>query len=350
MFKVGSIKKPYLLFLGDVSLAEEAKTSLGIAQWRPEWCVGQLRLNGCVADAGLPDLTVEEAIQRGAKTLIVGVAPSGKTIEDAWLTTIAAALRSGLDVAAGLHVQLNHISALQQAAIHSGASIFDIRYSKQEFSSAVPRRRTGNRLLTVGTDCAVGKKYTALAIHQEMRDRGIDASFRATGQTGMFIAESGVAIDSVTADFIAGAAEWLSPDASEDHWDVVEGQGALRHPAFAGVTLGLIHGTQPDYIVMCHKAQNSRLMAWPDVEIPPIDEYIKLYIEAARLTNPDVQLLGMSFNTSEMDGDQREKFLFSAQEEFGVPCVDPIATGVAPLVKLLQQNISNKERHAISST
>lgn len=335
MIEPGSLRKPYLLFMGDVSLAEDAKTALGIAHWRPEWCVGQLRLPGCAADAGLPDLSVAEAAARGAGTLVVGVAPQGGQLDPAWVSILEEALAAGLDVAAGLHVRLADHPRVREAADRAGRRVHDIRHPRRSFGAAVPRRRTGRRILTVGTDCAVGKKYTALALHREMSARGFDVSFRATGQTGMFIAESGVAIDAVVADFIAGAAEWLTPDAPPTHWDVIEGQGALCHPVYAGVTLGLVHGSQPDGIVLCHKAGNTHLMDWPDVPLPELEAYAEHYLWAARVVNPDVRLLGVSLNTSAVEADDRPRVMREMERRFGLPCVDPVRTGTGPIVDRL---------------
>src|SRR6185503_8511421 len=177
------------------------------------------------------------------------------------------------------------------------------------------RRRTGRRLLTVGTDCAVGKKYTALALARELRARGVDATFRATGQTGILIAGSGIPIDAVVSDFVAGAAETLSPDAAPDHWDVVEGQGSLFHPAYAGVTLGLVHGTQPDLLVLCHEASRREIDDYPDHPIPLLAEALRRYREAAALTNPGVEWLGVSLNTGGLAAAAGEQALEAARAE-----------------------------------
>ena len=143
-------------------------------------------------------------------------------------------------------------------------------------------RSTGLRLLTVGTDCSVGKKYTALALEKEMRARGLAADFRATGQTGVFISGRGVAIDAVVADFISGAAEWISPAAEPDHWDVVEGQGSLFHPSFSGVTLGLLHGAQPDAFVVCHEPTRTHMRGVKHT-LPSIRDVIDLTVACGRL-------------------------------------------------------------------
>src|SRR5690606_34620588 len=203
------LQRPYLLFLGDVPDSLAAKTALGIVDWRRDWCVGQLRLEGCKADTGLPDMTVAEAAAAGARTMIVGVVNPGGVLPDHWIDTIVAALDSGLDVATGLHRRLGSVPAIAAAAERNGRALHDVRFSDRQFSTGKGTKRPGKRLLTVGTDCSVGKKYAALALEREMRARGLDAEFRATGQTGIFISGRGVAVDAVVADFISGAAEWL---------------------------------------------------------------------------------------------------------------------------------------------
>ena len=247
------IDRPYLLFLGDAPDQLAAKTAHGIVDWRPGWCIGQLRLKGCKADCGLRDLTIEEAVSNGARTMVVGVVNAGGVLPDQWTSNIVLALDSGLDVATGLHKRLGSVPVIAEAARRNGRKLHDVRYTDMEFPTGKGAKRAGLRVLTVGTDCSVGKKYTALAIEKEMLARGWKADFRATGQTGVFISGRGVAIDAVVADFISGAAEWLTPANDPGHWDVVEGQGSLFHPSFAGVTLGLLHGSQPDAFIVCHE-------------------------------------------------------------------------------------------------
>jgi uncharacterized NAD-dependent epimerase/dehydratase family protein len=205
------IDPPYLIFLGDVPDALAAKTGLGIVDWRPEWCIGQLRLDGCQADANIPDLSIEEAVAQGVKTMVVGAVNAGGVLPGHWIASIVAALDAGLDVATGLHVRLASIDEIRDAAARSGAKLHDVRFSDQRFDTGKGTKRSGLRCLTVGTDCSVGKKYTALALEREMRGRGMKADFRATGQTGVFISGRGAAIDAVAADFISGAVEWIAP-------------------------------------------------------------------------------------------------------------------------------------------
>jgi uncharacterized NAD-dependent epimerase/dehydratase family protein len=197
------------------------------------------------------------------------------------------------------------------------------------------RRRSGRRVLMVGTDCCVGKKYTALAVHRELLARGATATFRATGQTGIMIAGSGIPMDAVVSDFLAGAAELLSPDNAASHWDVIEGQGSLFHPAYAAVTLGLLHGSQPDAMILCHDASRSHIDGYPDYAIPRLPYCIDGYLELARLTNRDAKFVGVSLNTSGLEESARAVALRRVEAETGLAAADPIATGTGALVDAL---------------
>lgn len=325
------IAKPYLLFLGDVQDQLAAKTAQGVVDWRPEWCDGQLRLPGCKADTGLPEMTIAEAVAKGAKTMIVGVANAGGVLPGHWVKEIVAALEAGLDVATGLHQRLGAIPDIAAAAERNGRKLHDIRFSDVTFATGKGTKRRGLRLLTVGTDCSVGKKYTALAMEREMRRRGLNAEFRATGQTGVLISGRGVAIDAVVADFISGAAEWISPENDSDHWDVIEGQGSLFHPSFAGVTLGLLHGAQPDAFIVCHEPARTTMRG---VNHPPpeIRQVIDRTILEGQLTNPAISCIGIAVNTENLGEAEAMACLAETGKTHGLPCVDPIRTGVGPLV------------------
>lgn len=331
-----NLQTPYLLFLGDVKNPINAKTGLGLAHWASYRCAGQLRFDDCQVDTGLPDLDVAGAIAAGVRTAIVGVAPVGGQLQDNWLSPLAELARAGVDIAAGLHSRLTELPDLVAAAQAGSAELIDVRVPPPNLPCGLGRRRSGKRVLTVGTDCAVGKKYTALAIHRELAGRGVDATFRATGQTGIMIAGSGIPIDAVVADFVSGAAEVLSPDNADDHWDVIEGQGSLFHPSYAGVSLGLIHGSQPDALVLCHASDRNAIHeVGGHFPIPPVDIAIESYLSAARLTNPDCVVAGISVNAAGLDPDSRREFLASLHEEHGVPAEDPIATGVRGIVDRL---------------
>ncbi len=330
------IETPYLLFLGDVPDQLAAKTAHGIVDWRPEWCVGQLRLEGCGADCKIDDISISEAISRGAKTMVVGVANAGGFLPEHWVREIVNAIEAGMSIATGLHKRLRDVPEIAQAASAHGAQLHDVRFSDQTFATGKGSKRSGLRLLTVGTDCSVGKKYTSLAIDKEMRHRGIKSDFRATGQTGVLISGRGVAIDAVVADFISGAAEWLSPDNDDDHWDVVEGQGSLFHPSFAGVTLGLLHGSQPDAFVVCHEPTRTN-MRGVNHPLPSIADVIDLVKRQASLTNPKSQCVGIAVNTVALADNEAKDYLASLADEYGLPCVDPIRTGCSQIVDEVQR-------------
>jgi uncharacterized NAD-dependent epimerase/dehydratase family protein len=326
---------PYLVFLGATASPTDAKTALGLVHWRPELCMGQLRYPGCGVDLGLPDLRPEEAAAAGAKSLVIGIAAFGGRLEPAWLATLVDAMRAGLDVVSGLHARLCANETLVRVARETGRRLVDVRVPPPEIPIASGRRRTGRRVLTVGTDCCVGKKYTALALTRELAARNLPTTFRATGQTGILIAGSGIPMDAVVSDFLAGAAELLSPDNDPEHWDVIEGQGSILHPAYAAVTAGLVHGSQPDAMVLCHDASRTEIDGYSGFAIPPLTYYIDRYLELALLTNPSPRVIGVSLNTSGLGPAEREAVLGEAERQSGLPAVDPVATGVAPLVDAL---------------
>jgi len=330
------LEQPYLLFLGEAPDIGWAKTAAGIHQWRGDLCAGQFRLPGCAVDLGLPTMDIASAKAAGVRTLVLGIANDGGFIEPSWVPVIVAAMEAGLTIASGLHEKLEDNPVIADAAKATGARLINARHPAQDFMPGTGRKRSGKRLLTVGTDCAVGKKYSALAIEAAMRRRGIDADFRATGQTGIFIAGRGIAVDSVIADFISGAAEWLSPAAPPDHWDVVEGQGALLHPAYAGVTLGLIHGTQPDAIVVCHDPDRIGLLGFEDYPMAAIRDAIDAHVSAARLTNRNARAVGICINSSRRSDVDARALVDAIGKEYDLPCCDPIRWGVEAIVDRLE--------------
>lgn len=326
------IEPPYLLFLGDEPDVTHAKTAKGIAHWRPKLSVGQLRLPGCGVDLGYPDMLPAEAAAAGAKTMIWGVAGVGGIIPDNWIPMLFEAVAAGLNICAGTHSSLSEIEGLADAAATAGVSLIDIRTPPADLPVGSGQKRSGLRLMMLGTDCVVGKKFSALAIAKEMQDRGMKADFRATGQTGIMIAGGGIPIDAVVSDFVSGAAEILSPANDDDHWDVVEGQGSLFHPGYAAVTLGLLHGTQPDAFVICHEAGRKVIEAFPGFKAPTIKQLIDLAMAMGSLTNPDIRCAGISVNTSTLADDKRQSYLDDLSSQYNLPCVDPVAVGVGPLV------------------
>jgi uncharacterized NAD-dependent epimerase/dehydratase family protein len=330
-----AIEHPYLMFLGDAPDQLSAKTAQGVAHWRPEWCLGQVRLPGCQADLGLDDMTMEEAAKAGCRTVIVGVANRGGTLSEAWTDALEQAMDLGMDLASGLHRKLESVPRLERSAKRNHRQMLNVRHPMRDFAVADGKKRPGKRLLTVGTDCSVGKMYTSLAIEAEMHARGLKADFRATGQTGIFIAGEGVSVDAVIADFISGATEWLTPANDPDHWDVVEGQGSLFHASYAGVSTGLLHGSQPDALVLCHEPTRPHMRGLPDYPLPDLKACIAHNEAVARLTNPDVRTVGVSVNTSGLDKDAADDVLKRTADDLGLPAVDPVRHGVAPIVDRL---------------
>lgn len=328
------IRLPYLLFLGDERVESNAKTAFGVRQWRPEACTAQWNLPGGTVDIGLPRMRPAEAVAQGARSLLIGIAPVGGKISPHWIAPICEALEAGLDVVSGMHTRLGSVDAIRDTAARCGRALHDVRHSDMRFPVGTGERRSGKRLLTVGTDCALGKKYTALALTRAFEAAGHAATFRATGQTGILISGAGVAIDAVVADFIAGAAEWLSPANAPGHWDLIEGQGSLLHPGYAGVSLGLLHGSQPDAMVLCHDPVRLHIEDHPGFPIPPLDEVMDLHLRHARRVNPAARFVGIAFNTSKMAEADAAALLEATACRHGLPAFDPLRSDLSPVVRL----------------
>lgn len=318
------LKPPYLVFLGDITSLTYAKTGAGLAQWRPEHCLGQLNLVDNGIDLGLTRMSVEEAAGLGAGSLVIGTAAVGGGIPADWEETLVKAARAGLDIVAGVHGSLRDYPALVAAAQASGVRLVDVRVPPRRIPVATGKKRGGMRVLTVGTDCAVGKKYTALSLEAAMKAAGMEATFRASGQTGIMIAGRGIPIDAVVADFLSGAAELLSPDNAAGHWDVIEGQGSLMHPGYAAVSTGLLLGSQPDAFVVCHEAGRSQISGWESFSLPSIGEVIERTIAIGSLTNPGIRCVGVSVNTSQLAAERKAAYLEELERELGLPCFDPL--------------------------
>ena len=328
---------PYLILIGEQDDPTNAKTGFGIVQWRRELVAGQLRFPGCNVDLGVPDLGLEQAKAAGVRSLVIGVAPVGGAIPDSWWEVIENAARSGLDIVAGLHIKLNDRPSLVAIAKAAGVRLVDVRTPPKNLPIGNGIKRSGRRVLMVGSDCAIGKKYTALALQKSMAEAGMKSTFRATGQTGIMIAGEGMPIDCVIADFISGAAEVLSPDNEPDHWDVIEGQGSLFHPGYSGVSLGLLHGSQPDGFVLCHDATRTVVAGFEHFPLPSISECIALHVQAGKRTNPGIRCVGISVITSALKGEARTAYLAQLQAEQGLPCVDPLIDGCEAIVQHIRQ-------------
>jgi uncharacterized NAD-dependent epimerase/dehydratase family protein len=319
---------PYLLFLGDTTERGFAKTAFGLRDWAADFCVGEWACAAATVTTNLPRLTPKEARARGARALVIGVANLGGVISDSWIPSLVEALESGLDLISGMHAKLSDVPQLKSVAERHGRSLIDVRTPPRNIPIATGIKRSGKRLLTVGTDCAIGKKYTALALTRAFTQRGVDADFRATGQTGILIAGGGMPMDAVVSDFEAGAAEVLSPDASPEHWDVIEGQGSLFHPAYAAVSLGLLHGSQPDVIVVCHDPDRKTMLG-NLYSVPDIAETIDLNLRLGSRTNGAIRCAGVSLNTSAVRRSDVHDLLDAESARLGLPVADPMLGGAA---------------------
>ncbi len=329
------IETPYLLFLGDAPDQLAAKVAIGIKDWRPENAVGQLRMDGCKADLGLADMTLQDAKAAGAKTLVIGVANRGGVISQAWKKVLVMALEEGFDLASGLHNLLRDEADLVAVAEACGRSLHDVRVPEVDYPIANGVKRRGKRCLAVGTDCSVGKMYTALAMDREMRERGMKSTFRATGQTGILITGDGVPLDAVIADFMAGSVEWLTPDNDDDHWDLIEGQGSLFHVSYSGVTMALIHGGQPDALILSHEPTREHMRGLPDYTPPSLEALRDTALTLAQVGNPDCKVVGISVNTQHMGETEAAQYLAQLEADMGLPATDPFRFGAGKLVDAL---------------
>ncbi|WP_380872415.1 hypothetical protein ACFB49_33530 [Sphingomonas sp. DBB INV C78] len=318
------LPRPYLLFVGDADDTTFLKTGLGLRDWAPDLCVAEHKCDGARATLGLPLMDPRQAYAAGARSVVIAAASIGGRIRPAWIPCLVEALEAGLDIISGAHDRLSADPRLRSAADALGRRLIDVRTPPPGLPIATGRRRSGKRLLTVGTDCALGKKYTALALTGAFRARGLAVDFRATGQTGIMIAGSGIPIDSVVSDFVAGAAEALSPDAAPNHWDVIEGQGSVFHPSYAGVSLGLMHGSQPDMLVLCHAHGRELIVGLDGYPLPSIEEAVALSLRLARLTNPDVRCAGVSLNTAGLSDEDATALIARRIDEWGLPVADPM--------------------------
>ena len=279
--------------------------------------------------------SVDEALEYGPTTALVGVATQGGRFPPAWRALLRACVRAGLDVENGLHEFLTDDEELVALAARHGAELRDLRRPPSGLN--VP---TGENLelpattvLTVGSDCAIGKMTVALELDREARRRGLRSIFVPTGQTGIAIAGWGIAVDAVISDFLAGAAERLVVEAVRRGGELlwVEGQGSLLHPQYSGVTLGLYHGSAPHELVLCHQAGQRYVDEDERYPIPPLSELVELHERTALISRP-ARTACIALNTRELDDDAAREAVAEAEEETGLPADDPVRFGASRLV------------------
>lgn len=270
--------------------------------------------------------------------LLIGVAPVGGGIADQWRADIRAALERGCDIISGLHDQLSDDPEFAALAAEYGATIHELREPPADLpvASGAAAEVDATVILTVGTDCAVGKMTTTMTLAEAARDRGLDATVVATGQTGIAITGHGIAIDRVPADFAAGAAEQLVVEAGADaDLVIVEGQAAIIHPAFAADSIALLHGAMPDYLVLCHDATRETYHNFDSFELPSVERYVDSYTSIAEPINPTT-MLGGALDTSALDGDAAARRAVEAYgDRLGAPATDVVRFGADPILDRL---------------
>ncbi len=284
-------------------------------------------LPGARVTTELRPLSPRKALAKGARALVIGVANSGGVIPDTWLAALVEALESGLDIISGLHAKLVDIPVLRDAADRTGRRLIDIRTPPAgiEVTSGAPRY--GRRTLTVGTDRALGKNYTAQAVVRRLRARGIDADFRATGQTGLMIAGACIPINAVVADFVAGAAEMLGPAADPAHVDVIEGQARCSTRPMPASHSGFSTVASPTCSWSAMPPGRTAILGHPGYHVPSIADVIAQTIALGRLTNPAIKCAGISLNTAELSDAAAAVEIAATAQRFGLPAADPIRGG-----------------------
>ncbi|WP_419947856.1 DUF1611 domain-containing protein [Candidatus Palauibacter sp.] len=301
--------------------------------------------------------TFEEAMAVGPRpdALLVGIAPQGGRLPEAWRAVLVAALGLGMDIISGLHFFLSDDAELAALADRHGCALFDLRKPPDDLPVGTGRamRTEAFRVLTVGTDCNTGKMTVSLELQRALAERGVRAAFAATGQTGILIAGTGIAVDAVVSDFISGAAERLTLEAAADgeaEIVLVEGQGSLMHPGYSGVTLGLLHGTLPQAMILTWMPSRPRIYggnhSW--VVLPELDEVIQRYEGALAWACPEIpgRVIGVSLATYDISEDEARAAVRHAREVTGLPATDPIRFGAAPLADAI---IQARDAHAASA-
>lgn len=317
-----SLAKPYLLYVGNAKNYSDAKTASAIFTWSKDDAKGYYALDNAKVKFDLPIITPENAVDTGIKSLVIGFANSGGYLIEEDKKVIVRALKNGLNIISGMHVRLETYPEILAAKESSQKEIFNVRFFDGTLSTGTGEKRLGKRVLTVGTDCNVGKMFATLALANQCSQRSIANKFVATGQTGIIIAGNGIAIDAVVSDFVAGASELLSPSIKDNFYYFIEGQGSLHHPSFAGVSLGLLHGSQPDYLILCHDPYRNK-MRHADYPISSIKETMELNLKHAKLTNQNAEFKGIILNLSKAPSlAEKNKVINEYENKYKLPVAD----------------------------
>jgi uncharacterized NAD-dependent epimerase/dehydratase family protein len=343
---------PRYLILADGDFGPmTSKTANSIIRYRPERTVAVLdrqHAGRTVQDVlgfggGIPVVgSMRDGLTLGPSAVLIGIAPKGGQLPSEWRAWLGEALDAGCDIWNGLHTFLADDPTLAAKAGTKGRRLIDLRRPPADLpiASGLAKEVDPLVVLTVGTDCNVGKMTAQLQLTKKLNDRGIRTRFVPTGQTGIMIEGWGIAVDAVVADFIAGAAEWLTVEGSKNA-DVVlvEGQGSINHPGYSGVTLGLLHGSCPDAMILCHQSTREyigdyREAAW--LRIPPLTEYIRLYESTGAAVHP-TRVIGISLNTYDLSDVEARRACDQAQRDTGLPATDPVRFDPSPLVNAIAE-------------
>jgi uncharacterized NAD-dependent epimerase/dehydratase family protein len=281
--------------------------------------------------------SMREGLRHAPDAVLIGIAPQGGRLPEEWRTWLAEALDAGCDIWSGLHTFLADDPMLAEKARAAGRTLLDLRRPPADLpiASGAAKGTSALRVLTVGTDCNVGKMTAQLQLVRSLNERGLRTRFVPTGQTGIMIEGWGIAVDAVVADFIAGAAERITVQGAEGADIVlVEGQGSINHPGYSGVTLGLLHGSCPDALILCHQSSREyigdyRRASW--LRIPPLSEYIRLYESIGSAVHP-TRVIGIALNTYDLSEADAEAACEEATRETGLPATDPVRFSPDPLV------------------
>jgi uncharacterized NAD-dependent epimerase/dehydratase family protein len=319
--------------------AHYGKTMRGVLRYRRDDVVAILDATRAPGDTegGVPVVqTVEESLRYDPTTALVGVATQGGRFPPAWVELLEECIRHRLDIENGLHVFLSEVPEMEELAHKYGVELRDLRRPPRDLSTATGANLDvpAHIVLTVGSDCAIGKMTVSLELDREARARDLKSVFVPTGQTGIAIAGWGIAVDAVVADFIAGAAERLVVEGHERGGELlwVEGQGSLIHPVYSGVTLGLYHGSVPHTLVLCHESGREHIEGSdPQHTIPPLRELVELHERMALPARP-ARVKAIALNTRRLDDEEARAAIAAAEDETGLPADDPVRFGAAKLV------------------
>lgn len=316
-----------------------AKTAISLLRYRPDDIA-------CVIDQEAAGKTAQQVLNAGGQTpvvsninsvneldaLYIGIAPPGGKLPQEWQPLIEQAISRRMDIVSGLHDFLNENEHYRNLAAESGSRLIDVRANRHRSTARNVRFRHGcTRIHSVGHDCSVGKMVATLEVQKGLSQRGLDAKFLATGQTGIMISGEGIPIDCVVADFVNGAAEQLVEQNQQHDFLLVEGQGSISHPAFSAVTLGLLHGSAPDGLIFCYEAGRALVKGLDEVPIPPLEDQMEAYLKLANLRHP-CQFIGVAVNTRTLNDEHARNELQAAADRFKLPVCDVYRTGPEPLI------------------